>query len=391
MVSKKRVSILDRLFDTLKTVNAESVRRMRATDGCDSCDKASSDLKVLSNNPPVCTLFITTHTGGVVPKTGDLLVGFYTDEPTKLTMTIGGHSVCEHNMQKGEFVFADDGCFVVPMMVLQFHEVIVESSSTQPVYCIFAFLQNQEKVKIHFSKVHYTLNDNSHMYYSGGMCSGRTTVYEEEQSSLRGSDLDFPDLSPPKINYMELSKERTAIILCDLAQKTWHPSRMCEWCLEYDDEFVRSYEFKESTKVWLDDILVMDDFIPDDLMRLTADAAACGMPRLHKIPGALESIQHELRRRIPSLSVVGTCVTAGLYGVGEGMYTHVDGSLQGGTHSLVIYLNDVQSGGDIVFCESGSKIRTKKGRCVLFDVHMLHKVEPVLDGQKYIMACECIF
>jgi len=38
-------------------------------------------------------------------------------------------------------------------------------------------------------------------------------------------------------DYLPAAKERTSILLQELMEKTWHPSRMQKWCLEYNFEF----------------------------------------------------------------------------------------------------------------------------------------------------------
>lgn len=187
---------MDTLFDTLKKVNAESVPGILAKYDGDVLNQALSDLTV-SHNPPICVLFASEHTGGQVSRNGDLLVGFYTDEPTQLTLTIGGQPGSEYNMQKGEFVFAYDGCFAIPLISLRFHDVRVDSSNGQPIYCVYACLQLPERRQICQSMIHYTLKDKSRVYYIYGMCSGRTTTTKEDVC-LEEPDrlcLEFPDLT----------------------------------------------------------------------------------------------------------------------------------------------------------------------------------------------------
>jgi hypothetical protein len=41
--------------------------------------------------------------------------------------------------------------------------------------------------------------------------------------------------NPNAIDWYQLS--RTSVILEELMEKTWHPSRFRRWCLEHDDEF----------------------------------------------------------------------------------------------------------------------------------------------------------
>lgn len=94
--------------------------------------------------------------------------------------------------------------------------------------------------------------------------------------------------------------------------------------------------------------------------------------------------------------VVGDRVT---YGIAHGddcgrLGPHADEPLQGGTHSLLVYLNDVPegAGGRTRFFTDKSTTyssRPERGKGVVFDIREFHDTEPIADGHvKVVVACE---
>jgi Rps23 Pro-64 3,4-dihydroxylase Tpa1-like proline 4-hydroxylase len=89
--------------------------------------------------------------------------------------------------------------------------------------------------------------------------------------------------------------------------------------------------------------------------------------------------------------VVGDKVVLGVYHVGEYLGVHADEPLQGGSASLLIYLNDVEDGGETVFYKNDReeyRIKPKEGQAIIFDIHRRHAALPVHKGKKYIFGCE---
>ena len=84
---------------------------------------------------------------------------------------------------------------------------------------------------------------------------------------------------------------------------------------------------------------------------------------------------------------VGNKVTLGRYNVGQYLHKHVDGSYQGGTHSLLIYLNTPEGGGETMF-DDGTCISPVQGTMIIFGIHELHEALVVTKGHKYILGCE---
>ena len=378
---------MDAVFEELKKVDATAVRDAIERYGSDSHQRDYGRIFTdLNGHPrPSCVVYADKHRNGSVDRNGDLLVGFYAAEaPTRFSLEIGGSHVCTHALAKGEFAFAIEGRFVAPLICLRFHDVRTHGPATQCL-CVLASLQSDTRLEMARSgRLQCRLDEGSYFQIMCGMS-------QTDARSFDGPFIELPDLSS-KIDYAGLSVERTRVILEDLAKTTWHPSRIRRWYLEHDDEFFECCDDGSSSKVFLDEgVLLMDDFIPDELRGLVAAASmASSSPRLCEIPGVLQAIQTELfRRRMTSLIVVGTKVTYGMTDSG-GMHRHVDGSLQGGEFSLVVYLDCCEESGRIVFCESGMKIKPKKGRCVVFDVHALHETEPS-GGRRVFLACECVY
>ncbi len=65
---------------------------------------------------------------------------------------------------------------------------------------------------------------------------------------------------------------------------------------------------------------------------------------------------------------------------GEEMLLHRDGQNPhtiNRTHSVVVYLNDQNEGGEIYFPELGTSIKPKQALMVVYEKHLLHGVRPV--------------
>lgn len=95
---------------------------------------------------------------------------------------------------------------------------------------------------------------------------------------------------------------------------------------------------------------------------------------------------------------VGNKATVGCYRAGEpGLGLHADHSYQGGTHSLLAYVDSPDEGGETVF--SGRRhpglwvgaptvVAPTPGSAIVFDVLDEHEARPVLCGVKRIVGCE---
>jgi hypothetical protein len=91
-----------------------------------------------------------------------------------------------------------------------------------------------------------------------------------------------------------------------------------------------------------------------------------------------------------NFKLVGSLMTYGCSD--QGMHEHADEPLQGGDYSILIYLSDVPggSGGETVFDTCNEHITPRKGRAVLFDIHLPHRASPVTNPfyHKNLLAFE---
>lgn len=367
---------MDAVFDELKKVDATYVENAIATP-----DHA---FELARRQPrPNCIVWVTPHPCEQqwVSMCSDLLVGFYADWPTTVRVSIGRHEVCTHKIAAGQFAFAFEGRFAVPLM----HDAVT-LCCTDDIHCVYArmFVSGPEgRMFKETRKIQLRLEDGSNVQYE----NGRIRVgYPKWTHLADGPFFELPDLLSPPFPQMSTVVERMWAIREDLAKKTWNPSRLRQWCLDHDDEFCVSDNAKISSKLYLDDVLLLEDFIADELDDLVA-SFECG-PRPRVIPGVLPAIRNELRRRrMTSVSVVGDKV---VYDDDETYRAAIENT-QGEGHALclAVYLDDAASrvafGG-----KSGSKIEPKKGRCTIFDVRCPREVRP-LGASSRVLACECVF
>jgi hypothetical protein len=363
--------MFEEVFNALSRIDVKSVRRENA-------------LLELIRSPDVpCAFERIALESKIIPRAGDIVVGFVARESTSFDVTVGVKVVGNrHSLSKGEFVYALDDQFVIPLICLRFHEVQVTSFEHLDV--VYACLQHQEQRRTMAQNSWYSFpvgpGDGMYLLYESGMCTPSLQMLPVGNGKTL---FELPSVGR-KRDFVAESKERTAILLKE-------PSRMC---LSHEDEFAITL-----SEIWLGDVLLMDHFVLPDAalefawnLRSNAFAQSANV-RLRNDEGAsayLSAIQTELiRHGITNIVVVGDSIVCGSYGEGEGLHSHRDGSLQGGDLTLIVYLNDVEEGGCIVFDDWGVKIRPKKHRCIIFSVDKLHHVEPVTRGRRCIIGCEC--
>jgi hypothetical protein len=372
------IDCLREVFHAISHIDVDTVKRENA-------------LLELVRSPDVpCAFHRIALESKTILRAGDILVGFVARESTSLDVTICDKVVCNrHSLSKGEFVYALDDQFVIPLISLRFHEVKVSSfEHLDAIYCLMNTEQRRTMALNSWYSFPVGPGDGMYLLYESGMC----TPSLQMPPVGKGKTLfELPSVGR-KRDFVAESKERTAILLKDLSEKTWEPSRMRRWCLSHEDEFAITLigADESASKIWLGDVLLMDHFVlPDAALEFAWNRDV----RLRNDEGAsayLSAIQTELvRHGITNIVVVGDRIVCGSYGEGEGLHSHRDGSLQGGDLTLIVYLNDVEEGGCIVFDDCGVKIRPKKHRCIIFSVDKLHHVEPVTRGRRCIIGCEC--
>lgn len=82
--------------------------------------------------------------------------------------------------------------------------------------------------------------------------------------------------------------------------------------------------------------------------------------------------------------------TIAKYGIGDGCLEHKDTSYRDPEHkliSLVLFLNDVQEGGELVFPLHGVRVKPEKGKAVLYPSLFTyrHFVEAVRSNPRYVI------
>lgn len=350
---------MDAVFEELKRVNATVVKKAIEKYGTD-VNNPFDDLR-FGNPLPTCVVF-AEKIAGTVFRHGDILVGFYADESTRFSMFIGGFEACSHDLSKGGFAFASQGRFVVPLICLRYHDVRVTSST--PIYCVFAYVQRDTRKYLCSNAFHNRLHDGSRLLFANGMAW--PVMQKWQLDYCLAECIELPDLS---FHQMGLSVERTRVLREDLAKKAWHPARVRQWCLEHDDEFCVSEVGVHRSKMYLDNVLLMDDFIADELSALLSLSPA-------PIPEVLHAIENELRRRHLTVEMVSVIDSSASH---DRTLRNVDDQF-----SLVVFLDERVD----TILVSGVTIKPKKGRCLIFEGHTLpDEVNPSTS----IVACKCVY
>jgi hypothetical protein len=90
-----------------------------------------------------CSFLHSKLTAHVLPRNGDLVVGFVATEDVSFTLSIGGVEICKHDLQKNEFVYAIDNEFIIPQICLAFQEVRV--SEFEHIDVVYAALHDEDR------------------------------------------------------------------------------------------------------------------------------------------------------------------------------------------------------------------------------------------------------
>lgn len=85
--------------------------------------------------------------GCAISRTGDILVGFYLDanaeqQNLKLQLTIGGTSIPDLLINKGEFAYIFENTHILPMVALQYSVPRVTTSDFNGLYAIYALIRD---------------------------------------------------------------------------------------------------------------------------------------------------------------------------------------------------------------------------------------------------------
>lgn len=189
------------------------------------------------------------HTPSSISRCADLLVGFVrlhsVSEPTILHLTIGNHDVSQVCLgaHAGSFVYAHDNRFVIPLVSLQFSDPQCTNlhENNKNIGIVYAHLRREESCGLAKNRIFAHVDTDKTMIYSSGMMfknnntnsnvNNVNNVNNETNNDLIEL-LDMQDLDGK-----QRSLERCRLIFNELMAITWHPKRIRQWCLEYDDEF----------------------------------------------------------------------------------------------------------------------------------------------------------
>lgn len=83
------------------------------------------------------------------------------------------------------------------------------------------------------------------------------------------------------------------------------------------------------------------------------------------------------------------------YRPGQRFAMHRDGlvELEGARSRLtvLVYLNDVERGGETFFAHSSELVAPRRGLALLFQHALLHEARPVLEGRKYVLRTDVLY
>lgn len=366
---------MDNLFTILKTTDYTKL-------SYPSPDEYNALMDLIKNNK-ICSFSTRKYDSNLISRYSDLLIGFYSFKPVSFDVYIGGQKICTHNLQKKTFVFAYHNRYFISFISLRFHEVTIKilHGDASDLYFVDCFLSTDDRRMLSQKPSYVIIDEHQIGIFMNGMhgVNNISSIKEKINDMIQ-----LPDLTPTR-DFIKESKYRVDLIRKDLIEKTWHPSRIRTWCLDVEDEFCDISLTGISNRFrWLDDILLFDEFfyLDTDLSEFMRDHPI----QLVNEPKLLEIINKRFQHHKIPLRTIGSKVTLGIND--SGMHEHKDASLQGGSHSLLIYLSTPESG-ETVF--ESNKILVKKNRAILFSVEKLHHALPVKSGHKYIAACECIF
>lgn len=229
---------METLNEYLSTINAQTIRTLLSEQPPDFSARVLDETNceyVMSIQPfePYPAPSYRTS----ISYYADILVGFYTESDVSFDITVDNDykNVYTHTLKANEFAFALDGT-VIPFIVTNWSAIYIHSKT--PFYCVWAFLNKKIRREVIKHSFQYSKNDS---YYSfvHGVFRKTTTDHEKEELINKYVECTYIDLIDFSIfDYPKLAKKRNALLMEELMEVTWHPKRMRQWCLEYDDPFV---------------------------------------------------------------------------------------------------------------------------------------------------------
>lgn len=180
----------------------------------------------------------TLHNGSQIGHDMDILLGFSTEflEPVTFTIRISNIDVATKTVHKGEFVSVLDMGQCIPLTSLENYRISFQvSPDDASLTCFIGRLKNiRKRVQVKECEWKYVSFERKFFLVK---CA---QLHVQHITHVR----DFDDISRlPNIQEhvdqcIELWKkqrcqEMVDVILKELMEKTWHPSRHIDWCLDH--------------------------------------------------------------------------------------------------------------------------------------------------------------
>ena len=348
------------------------------------------------SNQNTISLFKNKPLKDDITKFADILVGFVAHENIEFEIVTHKIIIARYNLWKRQFVYAIEDNYILPIICTRFEvlQINIIKGSLNDISIVFGCIHDTDMRRF------VAMNDfqTGHIYFGHGMCSDKPYNTYHIFPKMR----DETTLQ----EYMNMANERTVLLLEDIAKEAWNPSRIRMWCLPFDDDFaINERTCKSFHKLWLDDILLIDGFdfkyqisrvvgatISDDKsicfesFNNRSDVVAPTTLQISNNEKIFCNI-HELLSQ-QNMNICGQ-VRYISYQTSEGMHLHKDNSLEGGTHTFIVYLDD-NTAGHICFKNNNVKIIPRRNRCLIFDVEIPHWVEPCHEPKRIITG-ECAF
>jgi hypothetical protein len=175
----------------------------------------------------------------VVPRNGDVILGFYASAPMRIRVRFGSSYWEVIELQENEFKYAMFGVYPFILIYVDYTNYILEvlEGNLQDLHVVYGMLPLDERRFLASNSFITCRNDDmQYIYYSRTM-----TGYPQDHvfTVVQVRHVYMPKLTA-KYGYslaemMAKSKERVDILRQELMAMTWHPSRFVQWCLPYDE------------------------------------------------------------------------------------------------------------------------------------------------------------
>jgi hypothetical protein len=342
----------------MNAILADVARRIQTCVSLETCFEYDTRNPLIDLVHQNCTHVLNAHTldlldnSSTIGRASDVLVGFYLPGgASKLTLEIGGQTIWEgRGFKEGRFVYAVDDESVVPLICLRLHEVkVTVQGANGGVRAIFLTLDTFHRRTLMGWVRGPRRPDGSEVRYHSGMC----------RISDRDPHNDEFAIALPNMRHIPLVFDAAV------------------WPRTITDAIM--------VPLVAAGLLEMHD----GHIRCTHRPALCALP-----DATLEALDRAIAPFLDGLHVVGN---QGVLGCTDaGMHEHRDEVYQeGGEMAVLLYLTNVDEGGETVFDASNSAIRGAKyevrpsiGRAVLFDPRAVHHARPVTQGHKVVLTVE---